>query len=177
MEKYTEADYPKGVFGILSMQIKVSQFSKFKLKGDERKMCIARYTVVLAEEYEYRKAECEETHRAVHGLKYGDSRTGFFCRRFLESRAALTEIEEVLRIIGISSSYPERELDSGVISELKSEYDSIRDRAESLKSGLASSSERGRRFLHRQYAEACARVMEFETVMLLAGTYEPACKK
>lgn len=159
------------------MQIKVSQFSKFKLKGDERKMCTARYTVALAEEYEYRKAECEEAHRAVHSLKYGDSRTNFFCRRFLEARAALTEIEEVLHIIGISSACTERELDSGVISELKSEYDSVRDRAESLKSGLDSSSDRGRRFLHRQYAEACVKVMEFETVMLLAETYETICKK
>lgn len=40
-------------------------------------MCTARYTVALAEEYEYRKAECEEAHRAVHSLKYGDSRTNF----------------------------------------------------------------------------------------------------
>jgi hypothetical protein len=140
-------------------------------------MCTAKYTVALAEEREYRKAECDEAHRAVHTLKYGDSRTNFFCRRFLEARAALTEIEEVLRIIGISSACPERKLDPSMISELKSEYDSIKDRAESLKSGLASSSNKGRRFLHRQYAEACAKVMEFETVMLLAETYEAVCKK
>lgn len=115
------------------------------------------YTAVLAEEYEYRELECEEAHKAVHSLKFGDARLGFYCTRYLEALARRTEIEKVMRI-----------LDSAEEDVLKKEYMGITNRAEVLSNGMASA-RRGRNFFRRQYLEASAAVSEFETVMHIMG--------
>ena len=115
------------------------------------------YKAVLAEEYEYRELECKEAHEAVHSLKYGDDRLGFYSTRYLEALARRTEIEKVMRI-----------LDSAEKDALKKEYSAITERAKALSNSMAYT-QRGHNFFRQQYLEASAKVAEFETVMHILG--------